>query len=184
MIPSLEVATISPLHCDQKKLRLSSGRHRAKGLRAPCIPDQGFRALNHDQGFRALEHDQGLRTLDHDRCFGTGFDQGDVALLWNSIDQEKRVPGPAWNGRGSNCAHSSSVSMADRRKKKRTAPISFRPDKKILAKLLSQAARISDRLDQRSLQLPDVDHLLLLQDCRDELAEIRSYLMMALGRSG
>ncbi|WP_095194071.1 hypothetical protein [Pseudomonas sp. Irchel 3A7] len=55
-------------------------------------------------------------------------------------------------------------------------------DQKMVAMLLSQAARINDRLEQACGSSADGSHGLLLQECRDELAEIRSYLMLALGR--
>ncbi|MNJ82575.1 hypothetical protein D3C77_820740 [compost metagenome] len=48
--------------------------------------------------------------------------------------------------------------------------------------LLSQAARINDRLAQACGASDVGDYSSLLQECRDELAEIRSYLMLALGR--
>ncbi|MNF06525.1 hypothetical protein D3C80_2064910 [compost metagenome] len=48
--------------------------------------------------------------------------------------------------------------------------------------LLSQAARINDRLEQACGASEEGNHDLLLQECRDELAEIRSYLMLAVGR--
>nr|EPB97949.1 hypothetical protein L321_00497 [Pseudomonas plecoglossicida NB2011] len=63
----------------------------------------------------------------------------------------------------------------------RARPISSL-ERKLAAMLLSQAARINDRLEQVCGE-PDEGHLEhLLQECRDELAEIRSYLMLALGR--
>jgi hypothetical protein len=63
----------------------------------------------------------------------------------------------------------------------RARPISSL-DRKLAAMLLSQAARINDRLEQAYGSSDEGDHDLLLQECRDELAEIRSYLMLALGR--
>lgn len=53
---------------------------------------------------------------------------------------------------------------------------------RLAAMLLSQAARINDRLEQGSGSTSDAQHEQLLQECRDELAEIRSYLMLVLGR--
>lgn len=114
--------------------------------------------------------------------------------------------------------------MTEQRKKKRAAPISFRPpegmreefrarvqnsglsvnayitaavfgqaapraprppplDQKMVAKLLSQAARISDRLEIGVQRSSDAEDALSLQECRAELAEIRSCLMLALGRT-
>lgn len=52
----------------------------------------------------------------------------------------------------------------------------------MVAMLLSQAARINDRLEQACKSSVDGIHSPLLQECRDELAEIRSYLMQVLGR--
>ncbi|CAD0261089.1 conserved hypothetical protein [Pseudomonas veronii] len=52
----------------------------------------------------------------------------------------------------------------------------------MIAMLLSQAARINDRLEQAGRSSTDSDPSLIFQECRDELAEIRSYLMLALGR--
>lgn len=63
----------------------------------------------------------------------------------------------------------------------RARPISSL-DRKLAAMLLSQAARINDRLEQACRAPAEGNHNLLLQECRDELAEIRSYLMLALGR--
>lgn len=63
----------------------------------------------------------------------------------------------------------------------RARPISSL-DRKLAAMLLSQAARINDRLEQACGSSADGNHDALLQECRDELAEIRSYLMLALGR--
>lgn len=63
----------------------------------------------------------------------------------------------------------------------RSRPISSL-DRKLAAMLLSQAARINDRLEQACGTSAEGSHDLLLQECRDELAEIRSYLMLALGR--
>lgn len=63
----------------------------------------------------------------------------------------------------------------------RARPISAL-DRKLAAMLLSQAARINDRLEQACGASADDNHDLLLQECRDELAEIRSYLMLALRR--
>jgi hypothetical protein len=84
VIPSLEVATFSPLHRDQKRLPLSSGHHRARGLQRPLHPStRAIAPMDHDQGFRTLDHDQeemslsfwnsidrGFRAPDHDRRFG------------------------------------------------------------------------------------------------------------------
>ena len=67
----------------------------------------------------------------------------------------------------------------------RTAPRSKRVsplDQKMIAMLLSQAARINDRLEQAGRSSTDSGPSLILQECRDDLAEIRSYLMLALGR--
>lgn len=55
-------------------------------------------------------------------------------------------------------------------------------DQKMAAMLLSQSARINDRLAQACGEPHDSHLEQLLQECRDELAEIRSYLMLALGR--
>lgn len=63
----------------------------------------------------------------------------------------------------------------------RARPISSL-DRKLAAMLLSQAARINDRLEQSCGVSDEGSHDLLLQECRDELAEIRSYLMLAVGR--
>ncbi|NBA97066.1 hypothetical protein GUY40_19320 [Pseudomonas sp. R5(2019)] len=63
----------------------------------------------------------------------------------------------------------------------RARPISSL-ERKLVAMLLSQAARINDRLEQACGASEEGDHSHLLQECRDELAEIRSYLMLALGR--
>lgn len=63
----------------------------------------------------------------------------------------------------------------------RARPISSL-ERKLAAMLLSQAARINDRLEQACGVSDEGDHSHLLQECRDELAEIRSYLMLALGR--
>lgn len=52
----------------------------------------------------------------------------------------------------------------------------------MVAMLLSQAARINDRLEQACKSPLDGNYSPLLQECRDELAEIRSYLMLVLGR--
>ncbi|WP_256228218.1 hypothetical protein [Pseudomonas sp. G5(2012)] len=63
----------------------------------------------------------------------------------------------------------------------RARPISSL-ERKLAAMLLSQAARINDRLEQACGASDEGNYDLLLQECRDELAEIRSYLMLALGR--
>lgn len=63
----------------------------------------------------------------------------------------------------------------------RTRPLST-VEQKLIAMLLSQAARINDRLEQACSSSANGNHSLLLQECRDELAEIRSYLMLALRR--
>lgn len=63
----------------------------------------------------------------------------------------------------------------------RARPISSL-ERKLAAMLLSQAARINDRLAQACGELDDGHLEQLLLECRDELAEIRSYLMLALGR--
>lgn len=60
----------------------------------------------------------------------------------------------------------------------RVAPI----DQKMVAQLLSKSARISDRLEAVS-QHNSASHELLLEECRSELAEIRTCLMAVLGRS-
>lgn len=60
---------------------------------------------------------------------------------------------------------------------RRVAPL----DRQIAAQLLSQAARISDRL-LASQPLASTAQAALLKECRDELAEIRTCLMHVLGR--
>lgn len=56
-------------------------------------------------------------------------------------------------------------------------------DRQMVALLLSQAARINDRLQAAASLSPDPAHTSsLLAECRDELAEIRTCLMLALGR--
>ena len=55
-------------------------------------------------------------------------------------------------------------------------------DQKMVAQLLSQSARISDRLETVSQHHP-ASHETLLEECRSELAEIRTCLMVVLGRS-
>lgn len=60
----------------------------------------------------------------------------------------------------------------------RSAPL----EQKMLAMLLSQAARVSGRLDDVAGQSADPEHALILAECRHELAEIRGALMLALGR--
>jgi len=113
--------------------------------------------------------------------------------------------------------------MTGRRKRKREAPISYRPpkglseefrarvrdsglsinayitlsvfgqaaprsprrpplDQKLAAMLLSQAARLNSRLDEAAPASGDTNRAALLAECRSELAEIRGYLMLALGR--
>ncbi|MFK4445222.1 hypothetical protein ABH944_005432 [Caballeronia udeis] len=57
-------------------------------------------------------------------------------------------------------------------------------DQKMTAMLLSQAARISDRLDEAARQTGGAGATPLLSECRDALAEIRTCLMLALGRDG
>jgi hypothetical protein len=54
-------------------------------------------------------------------------------------------------------------------------------DRQMAATLLSQAARINDRLLGQPSGVPDA-HATLLQECRDELVEIRTCLMHVLGR--
>ncbi|MFZ3287770.1 MAG: hypothetical protein WA191_13095 [Telluria sp.] len=56
-------------------------------------------------------------------------------------------------------------------------------DQKMVATLLFQAARISDRLEVGAQRPSGADDALSLQECRAELAEIRSCLMLALGRT-
>lgn len=63
----------------------------------------------------------------------------------------------------------------------RARPISSL-ERKLAAMLLSQAARINDRLEQACGSSSEGHQEQLLQECRDELAEIRSYLMLVLGR--
>lgn len=60
----------------------------------------------------------------------------------------------------------------------RNAPL----DQKLVAMLLSQAARISSRLEQAVPPNGDSARTAVLKECRDELAEIRGCLMQALGR--
>lgn len=61
---------------------------------------------------------------------------------------------------------------------KKTAPL----DQKMAALLLSQAARINDRLLQNAN--PDhPSHSVILEECRGELAEIRTCLLEVLGRT-
>lgn len=55
-------------------------------------------------------------------------------------------------------------------------------DQKMVALLLSQSARISDRLETVNNHNP-ASHETLLEECHAELAEIRTCLMIALGRS-
>lgn len=55
-------------------------------------------------------------------------------------------------------------------------------DQKMVAMLLSQAARISSRLEQVVPPGSDTGQTVLLQECRDALTEIRGCLMQALGR--
>lgn len=50
-----------------------------------------------------------------------------------------------------------------------------------LAHLLARAARINDRLSGAG-DATDPYHTLLLEECRDELTDIRACLMRALGR--
>ena len=64
------------------------------------------------------------------------------------------------------------------RRSSRVAPV----DQKMVAQLLSQSAKISDRLEIVSQHNP-ASHETLLEECRSELAEIRTCLMVALGRS-
>lgn len=54
-------------------------------------------------------------------------------------------------------------------------------DRQMVAQLLSQTARISDRLPTAPFQSPAAQAD-LLKACRDELAEIRACLLLALGR--
>lgn len=54
-------------------------------------------------------------------------------------------------------------------------------DQKLAAQLLSQAARINDRLQSPAV-LPGPEQTAMLQACRDELVEIRTCLMHVLGR--
>ena len=54
-------------------------------------------------------------------------------------------------------------------------------DQKMAAMLLSQAARIGDRLGEPLPGSP-VAHATALRECRDELSEIRTCLMHLLGR--
>lgn len=54
-------------------------------------------------------------------------------------------------------------------------------DQQLAAQLLSQAARINDRLQSATIS-PDLMQVALLQACRDELTEIRTCLMHVLGR--
>lgn len=65
------------------------------------------------------------------------------------------------------------------RARPRSAPL----DKKTLAKLLFQASRISDRLEKEPQGSAGPEHAALVEECRDELAEIRTCLMLALGRA-
>lgn len=65
----------------------------------------------------------------------------------------------------------------------RSRPRSGPLDKKALAKLLSQTARISDHLEKELQGASGPEHAVLVQECHDELAEIRTCLMLSLGRS-
>lgn len=55
-------------------------------------------------------------------------------------------------------------------------------DQKMLASLLSQSAKINGHLETISHHNP-TSHETMLAECRTELAEIRTCLMLALGRS-
>jgi hypothetical protein len=62
-------------------------------------------------------------------------------------------------------------------RQKRSATV----DQKLAVQLLSRAARINDRLSQNA-NPADPYHSLILEECRDDLAEIRTCLLAALGR--
>lgn len=55
-------------------------------------------------------------------------------------------------------------------------------DQKMVAMLLSQSAKINDRLEALN-NLNPTSHEYLLEECRAELVEIRTCLMLALGHS-
>jgi hypothetical protein len=112
-------ATSSPLHCDQRSFQRSSGHLRAKGTAWPLATLA-----------------QGLsRPWTHDRCIDTGFDQsGDVSSPFGnpSTSGLKHVglrAGPARNLRGNVACWPPTVCPMAR--KKREAPISYRPPKRM-----------------------------------------------------
>ena len=55
-------------------------------------------------------------------------------------------------------------------------------DQKMVAQLLSQSARIADKLEEADMFGP-AGQQAAVEECRQELIEIRSCLMAALGRS-
>lgn len=57
-------------------------------------------------------------------------------------------------------------------------------DKKMLALLLSQAARINSHLEEMGHRSSDIQNFLILEECRHELSEIRAALLAGMrGRS-
>lgn len=55
-------------------------------------------------------------------------------------------------------------------------------DKKLLALLLSQAARINGHLEEVGHSSSDTQNFLILEECRHELAEIRAALLASMGK--
>ncbi len=53
-------------------------------------------------------------------------------------------------------------------------------DKKMLALLLSQAARINGHLEEMGHSSSDSQNLLILEECRHELSEIRAVLLAGM----
>ncbi len=53
-------------------------------------------------------------------------------------------------------------------------------DKKTLALLLSQAARINSHLEEMGHSSSDSQNLLILEECRHELSEIRAVLLAGM----
>ncbi len=56
-------------------------------------------------------------------------------------------------------------------------------DRKPLALLLSQAARLNGHLEEMGQSSTDSQNLLILEECRHELSEIRAALLIAIGRN-
>lgn len=55
-------------------------------------------------------------------------------------------------------------------------------DKKMLALLLSQAAKINSHLEEMGHSSSDSQNFLILEECRHELSEIRAALLLELGK--